>query len=54
MGRYRPSQRVRVKNMVLVGQGVFSPGVLGVSLSAYYGVGQLLGLESLLEDLRSA
>lgn len=54
MGRYRPSQRVRVKNMVLVGQGVFSPGVLGVSLSAYYGVGQLLGLEPLLKELRSA
>lgn len=54
MGRYRPSQRVRVPNMVLVGQGVFSPGVLGVSLSAYYGVGQLLGLDPLLAELRSA
>ena len=54
MGRYRPSQRTRVKNLVLVGQGVFSPGVLGTSLSAYYACGHLLGLEDLLADLRTA
>ncbi len=54
MGRYRPSQRTRVRNMVLVGQGVFTPGVLGTSLSAYYAVGGLLGLDPLLQELRDA
>lgn len=54
MGRHRPSQRTRVPNLVLVGQGVFSPGVLGTALSGYYGVGHLVGLEPLLEALRTA
>lgn len=54
MGRYRPSQRTRVPNVVMVGQGVFTPGVLGTALSAYYGVGGMLGLEGVLEALRRA
>ena len=54
MGRYRPSQRTRVRNLMLVGQGVFSPGVLGVSLSAYYAIGQLFGMEELLQELRQS
>jgi len=54
MGRYRPSQRTRVRNLVMVGQGVFSPGVLGTALSAYYAVGHLIGLEALLDGLRRA
>ncbi|MEZ4317041.1 MAG: NAD(P)/FAD-dependent oxidoreductase [Myxococcota bacterium] len=54
MGRYRPSQRTKVRNLVMVGQGVFSPGILGVSLSAYYAVGHLIGLPELLDGLRRA
>lgn len=54
MGRYRPSQGTRVQNLVLVGQGVGFPGILGVTLSAYHAAGALLGRESLIEELRSA
>ncbi|MCA9566962.1 MAG: NAD(P)/FAD-dependent oxidoreductase [Myxococcales bacterium] len=54
MGRARPSARIRVPNVLLVGQGVFSPGVLGTALSAYYAVGHLFGLGPLLDELRSA
>lgn len=54
MGRMRPSARIRVRNMMLVGQGVFSPGVLGTALSAYYAMGHLFGLEPLLDSLRRA
>ncbi len=53
MGRYRPSQATRVRGLVLVGQGVFFPGVLGATLSAYYGCGHVLGLERLIEELRA-
>lgn len=54
MGRYRPSQRTRVPNVVLVGQGVFSPGILGTAMSAYYAMGQLFGLDDLMTELRNA
>lgn len=54
MGRYRPSQRTRVQNLMLVGQGVFSPGILGTAVSAYYAMGQRFGLEELMKELREA
>lgn len=54
MGRYRPSQGIRVQNVVLVGQGVGFPGVLGVTLSAYHAVGYVLGRENLVEELARA
>ncbi|MCB9759979.1 MAG: NAD(P)/FAD-dependent oxidoreductase [Alphaproteobacteria bacterium] len=54
MGRYRPSQLLRVRNLVQVGQGVFAPGVLGTALSAYYGLGFFLGIENLVRELRAA
>jgi phytoene dehydrogenase-like protein len=54
MGKYRPSQVIRVRNLVQVGQGVFTPGVLGATLSAYYGCGFHLGLENLLAELEAA
>lgn len=53
MGRYRPAQATKVRNLLLVGQGVFMPGVLGTCLSAYYACGYLLGLDNLLEELKS-
>ncbi len=54
MGRYRPAQATKVKNLLLVGQGVFMPGVLGTCLSAYYACGYLLGLDRLLAELKAA
>jgi all-trans-retinol 13,14-reductase len=65
MGRYRPSQGTRVTNLVLVGQGVGFPGILGVTLSAYHAVGSVLDHDAganmrtslrtrLIEELRSA
>ncbi len=54
MGRYRPAQATKVKNLLLVGQGVFMPGVLGTCLSAYYACGYLLGLDRLLEELKAS
>ncbi len=55
MGRYRPASNVRIRNLSLVGQGVFSPGVLGATLSAYYALGSMFGdLPRLLAELRSA
>lgn len=54
MGRNRPGPAIRVRNVVLVGQGVFSPGILGATLSAYYGVGRRVGMTPLIEELRSA
>ena len=53
MGRYRPSQVIRVRNLVQVGHAVFTPGVLGATLSAYYGLGYFLGLENLLSELKA-
>lgn len=53
MGRYRPSQVIRVRNLVQVGHAVFTPGVLGATLSAYYGLGYFLGLENLLTELKA-
>lgn len=53
MGRYRPSQFIKVRGVVQVGHGVFAPGVLGTCLSAYYGIGAHLGKERLLEELKA-
>ena len=54
MGRSRPAWRTRVRNVLMVGQGVGTPGLLGVALSAYYAVGHVFGMEPLLEELQSA
>ena len=55
MGRYRPSQTLRVKNVRLVGQGVSNPGILGTTLSAYHAVGHELGDPAgLLAELRAS
>ena len=54
MGKYRPSQVIRIRNFFQVGQGVFTPGVLGATLSGYYGCGFWLGLDQLLAELEAA
>ena len=53
MGRYRLPQIIRIHNFVQVGQGVFTPGILGTTLSAYYGCGYYLGLERLVAELEA-
>lgn len=52
MGRARPTPITRVKRLVLCGHGVFAPGVLGASLSAYYALSWLVGRDQLLAELR--
>ncbi len=54
MGLYRPSQAIRVRGCIQVGQGSFTPGVLGATMSAYYGCGFILGLETLVKELKQA
>ena len=55
MGRYRPSQGLRVRNLALVGQGVGFPGILGSTLSAYHVASYILGREQhLTRELVSA
>jgi len=51
MGRYRPSQVTRVKNLIMVGHGVFAPGILGAMLSAYYACSYLIGQDRLLQEI---
>ncbi len=53
MGRYRLPQIIRVRNLIQVGQAVFTPGVLGTTLSAYYGCGYHLGRNRLHQELES-
>ena len=53
MGRYRLPQIIRIHNFVQVGQGVFTPGILGTTLSAYYGCGYHLGLNRLVQELEA-
>ena len=52
MGRHRPAQAIRVRNLVQVGQGVFAPGILGTTLSAYYGLATLVGLGPVVKALK--
>ncbi len=54
MGRDRPLPFLRVKNVLMVGQGVGLPGVLGTALSAYYAVGRVFGMEPLVQELSEA
>jgi all-trans-retinol 13,14-reductase len=53
MGAYRPPQFIRVHDLVQVGHAVFTPGVLGATLSAYYGVGRILGMDRLMGELQA-
>lgn len=53
MGRYRPAQALRVRNVIQVGAGVFWPGVLGAMISAFYGCAYVLGMKPLLDELEA-
>ncbi len=53
MGRYRIPSAVRVRQLVQVGQSVAFPGICGAAMSAYSGLGGVLGLETLVQELRA-
>lgn len=54
MGRYRLPMVTRVRGLLQVGQAVAMPGICGAMMSAYLGVGGMVGLESLITELRDA
>lgn len=54
MGRYRPPAFLRTPNVVMVGQGVGLPGVLGTSLSAYYAISRVTERPDLMTALTTA
>lgn len=52
MGRYRLPMKVRVKNLLQVGHAVGFPGICGAMMSAYAAVGEVVGAEQLMAELR--
>lgn len=52
MGRYRLPMKVRVKNLLQVGHAVGFPGICGAMMTAYAAVGELVGAEQLVAELR--
>lgn len=52
MGRYRFAARTRVRNLLQIGQCVGFPGICGAAMTAYVAVGEVLGIEPLVEELR--
>lgn len=52
VGQYNPQPVTRVGGLLLAGQGVVAPGVLGAALSALLVCGGILGHEHLREELR--
>jgi all-trans-retinol 13,14-reductase len=53
VGQYNPAPATRLPGLLLAGQGVVSPGVLGAVLSGYLAIGTLLGHERLIEELKA-
>ncbi len=52
MGRYRLPIKVRVKNLLQVGHAVGFPGICGAMMSAYAALGDVLGAEQLVSELK--
>jgi all-trans-retinol 13,14-reductase len=52
MGRYRLPMRIKVPNLLQVGQCIGFPGVCGALISAYSACGEVLGASHLIEELR--
>ncbi len=53
MGRNRLPQFLRVRGLIQVGAAVLFPGVLGAMVSAYYGVGAMVGMQTLVDELNA-
>lgn len=52
MGRYRLPMKVRVKNLLQVGHAVGFPGICGAMMTAYAAVGEVVGPERLVAELK--
>jgi len=53
LGQYNPQRRTRVANLLLAGQGVAAPGVLGAVLSSFLACGDVIGHERLRERVKA-
>ncbi|WP_170232867.1 phytoene desaturase family protein [Desulfuromonas acetexigens] len=53
LGQYNPQPRTRVANLLLAGQGVAAPGVLGAVLSGFLTCGEVIGHERLRERVKA-
>jgi all-trans-retinol 13,14-reductase len=53
-GRYALHPRTRIDNLLLTGQNVLLPGVLGVTVSAFITCGFLIGLDDLFGEVARA
>ena len=53
IGQYNPQPRTRVANLLLAGQGVAAPGVLGAVLSGFLACGDIIGHEQLWERVKA-
>lgn len=54
MGRYRFGVRTRLPNLLHVGHAVGFPGICGAAMTGYLAVGEVVGLDGLVEELKSA
>ncbi len=52
MGRYRLPQKTRVKHLYQVGHAVGFPGICGAMMSAYAAIGEVVGAERLVSELK--
>ena len=52
MGKYRLPMKVRVKNLLQVGHAVGFPGICGAMMSAYAAIGEIVGSDALVAELR--
>ncbi len=53
IGQFNPQPRTRVAHLLLAGQGVVAPGVLGAVLSGFLTCGELIGHERLRERVKA-
>jgi all-trans-retinol 13,14-reductase len=53
-GKYALHPRTRIDNLLLTGQNVLLPGVLGVTVSAFITCGFLIGLDDLFGEVARA
>jgi len=52
VGQYNPQPATRVPGLLLAGQAVAAPGILGATLSAYLCCGQILGHDTLRNEVK--
>jgi all-trans-retinol 13,14-reductase len=52
LNQYNPQPRTRVPGLLLSGQSTLMTGVVGASISGMVSAGEILGLESLWQEIR--